>query len=455
MTAVGNGTGILVGSNTTTNKVSASYVKLVDCINYDMNLQYTDGIIDINSGEIDSDKINNPNEVTYNARFHTNKDGDQTQTITGRLKFGTASDPSNISMGEGKYNINDIIFLTNTDLEAGTWTNMTDDAISNTGSTFNIFSDTGIGNCFYIGSTKPIVGFKINVTTSTNDIYTQSDIIMEYWNGSLWTEFYVMNTLADPPFYCNTDHFICIQDKQQVRFGLTTAAPFVNKSLNGFTKKWIRGRLAVAISNLPQAEYIKLHVNQTEVGKDGFVEHFGNSRTHDLLPWMFESMEILGSSLNDQPVYMYDNIGIDRTGNRFDNGVISRKGRINILPKDIDISFPIKFTLSFIGDSDNSGDVIWNIRWISSNIDSNLYRSTLDAPNTLSDENIKTVTTSIPLNHKDKETRQNFTIEINHMNPNPSSKHPDNIWIMIERDGVADTYDGNITMVQTVPYYIR
>ncbi len=41
---------------------------------------------------------------------------------------------------------------------------------------------------------------------------------------------------------------------------------------------------------------------------------------------------------------------------------------------------------------------------------------------------------------------QNFTAEVTHMNPNPtlSIRY---IWIIIERDEITDTYDGNISVI--------
>lgn len=465
MTINYTGTGLVIGSNNTGSIVRLSSVNVLNSIQYDLSILSTNADISIHSSQLDENKINNPNDVIVNANFQYLNQNKKFMTYTGDIKFGTVSNPTVVSFGEGRYDTSYNIILSNNNLDQETiWIENTDAAANDDGITFNLFQKNEPGYCCYIGASHPILGVKICITTATINPVSMDDVIWEYWNGNNWIQFNIMQLYASSPYYCYTiNSCISVADKFQIRFGLTTTTPFVLKTIDDFTAYWIRLRIINTIPSIPVCEYIKVHVSQTEINSDGFIEHFGNARTVGKLSWNFDNGNGTTNYPINQDIFLSKNIIINKKTNAFLQGVLSRISMVGRLASDIDISFPVKLKFSFLVDNNTSGNILWTIRTANTQNNNNVYTNLNDAPIDFDPAYTDTfnIVTTIPENKAYKELRETFSIDVDKINVNP---RPDDgveslLWISIERDAtetnVNDTFDGSVFIIEQDIHYIK
>ena len=451
-----NTTGLNIGSTGINSKVRATLLRFENSTDNDINVASTEANVTIFSSEINSGKINNPNSVRFASKYHGTESNTYFITTSGDLRFGDKKNTTTLSIGQGKYDNEAIAVLSNDNLEVGSWINNTTAAQSFVGSIFNLFSGAAVGNCMYIGRGDSLIGFKINVTTATTSATLKSDIVWEYWDGSSWVEFKVMTNKARQPAYQKDNAAISYVEKLQVRFGIKSTASFVDKTLNGITKNWIRIRVATALSSIPVVEYIKLHTNETKFTPNGFIEHFGDSRSVKLLGWTLGNTEPANASPLNQDLYLSDQLGVGRKENKFADGAIDRLGLNVYLPMDVDNGFPVKLKFAIIGSSGTPGDVEFVARWNTSNAGSNIYRTTGASPTSSPGE--KSFSTIINITAADTEYRGELELDLNEVNPTPATGNSHLLWVTVERDASAgnanDTYPGSVSMIQLSPFYI-
>jgi hypothetical protein len=458
LTATGSERAICCGPTGTNSKIRAVNFNMKDTSVYDLEVLAADAVIDLVGAQMDESKIHNPNGVKINATFHGNKNGKKYQAMTGDVRIGTVNEPTNVAIGEGRYNTDTFVVFQNDNLEAGTWTDVTEEARSIEGSAFDMFAGTAAANCLYIGADTIQRGVKLNVITAVvaGDV-GPTDAVAEYWDGSAWVEFNFMCNESATPFYFLTTPMVNMAGKYQVRFGLHGATTAAKKTLNGEEKFWCRWRIINAWSSLPELEYIKLHTNSTEINKDGFLEYFGDARPIDKLDWSIVMTEPANSSPDNQDVYMSDKLGVGRVENRFKDNTVDRIGLNEFLPTDIDTSFPIKIKFTVIGDTGTDGDAEFVARWNFTNAGDAIYRTTTAAPTSSTGE--QSNSTIITIEEADTSYRGEIQVSLAGTNPNPSNGQPDLVWLTIERDATGgngnDTYPGNVTVVQMGVYYIK
>lgn len=443
-----NNIGVQIGSTNTASRLSANSLAFKDSITYDLDIQATNASIEIYSSHMDDSKLNNPNNINIAIKYVSFKYGSYYQSILGDTQIGSPTEPSKLAIGEGLYINNGIAIYTNNNLESGTWIDNTDSALNLVSVGFDLFQSVSVDNCLYFGSNIDIFGFKINVITPTISVTLLDDLTWEFWNGSAWITFYTMQTYPDYP--CNTyvNSFISIESKFHIRFGLTTTAPFIAKTLNGVSKKWIRLRVVNALSSIPSGEYVKIHTNATLINSDGFIEYFGNARSTKQFPINFSF--ISDASLPDQSFYINPTLSISPTNNVFADGVLSKIGIRFKMPIEIDTSFPIKFNIGFVGNSASAGDVEWILKYTYTTDDDDMYLNSIDASASTATIITKTKITSIGANKNNKDLRDAINMDIYMIPGNPSTTHKYILFATLERDATGtntnDTYPGDIAI---------
>lgn len=449
---------IYVGPNNTNSKIRAINFNMNNTNIYDLDIQATDAHVDLIGAQMNESKINNPNGVKVNAQFNGQNGGKKYQALTGDLRIGTVTEPTNVAIGEGRYNVDDFILFQNSNLEIGTWTDITISAQSELDASIPMFAGTSVGNCIYIGSNQIPRGIKISVTTAVllGDI-SLADVASEYWNGVGWVPLYTMVNNANTPFYYTPDPFVNTAGKFQVRFGLHSGSTLAKKTLNGMEKYWCRWRIINNWSSNPEIEYIKIHTNSTEINKDGFLEYFGDARPISKLDWSIIMTEPANASPDSQDVYLSTQLGVGRVENKFKNNANDRVGLNEFLPTDLDISFPVKIKFSIVGDTATPGAAQLTARWNTSNAGSTVYLTALGAPGTSPGE--KSSSTIINISAAQQVYRGEILVYLTNVNPNPVNGQPDLIWLTIGRDATGsnanDTYVGAVTIVQMGVYYIK
>lgn len=457
LTARGNVTSFYVGSIGTNSKLRANSFSMLESVLYDMDIQSTDSDIGIFSSEIDESKINNPNNVKFIGQSHTNKYSRIYKTHAGDIRFGGREQKTTVSIGQGKYDDTKMVVLTNDNLEGGTWIDHSIAAKDYNIPDFEMFQSTAPGNCCYIGRDINLVGCKMNITMATLSTVTKDDIIWECWDGTAWMPFNVLVTQAETPFYYMMDSVVSALGKYHIRFPSKSSDVIPTKNLNGNDLKWVRLRVVNTLPSIPRSQYVKLHVNQRKINCDGFVENFGDGRVSRRLPWTINDTEPANASPDNQDVYLGDRLGVGRIENRFKDGVVDRLGTNIFLPEDIDNGFPMKLKFAILGDSSTDGDVEFLARWNTSNAGSSVYRSTSGgSPTTTTGE--KSASVIINITDRDTEYRGEIEIDLNRVNPYPSSGTAELLWLTLERNATGsnanDTYPGNVTIIQISAFYM-
>ncbi len=452
-----NNIGVEIGTTGTASRLSTSSLVIKNSVTYDINIQASNANVEIYSSFLDDSKLNNPNNVSVIIRYNSLVYGQAYNSNLGDSSFGSAFIPSKIGVGEGLYINSGVVIMSNNNMTAGTWVDHTYDALICDASIpapgFDIFQDVSSNNCLYFGSEKDIFGFKINVITSTLSITELDDIIWEFWNGSNWIEFYVMQTYPDYP--CNTydKSFVSIVSKFHIRFGLTSNSPFALLSLNGFNKKWLRLRVINTLSSIPRGGYLKIHTNSTRINNDGYTELFGSARTNNALsihPYPSNA------SSGNQAFYLDENISMMKYNNIFPTGSLNRIGFNFKMPTSIDISFPIKLNLSFIGDNTSVGDVEWVFRYTYTKEDSPIHLTLLDSQNN-PNPNVMTITkiTNLLANQDNRDKRDTINIDVHTIPGNPSGVNHIFYGTLERNAGVnLDTYPGNIILAHMDANYV-
>lgn len=452
-----NNIGVEIGTTGTASRLSTSSLVIKNSVTYDINIQASNANVEIYSSFLDDSKLNNPNNVGIIVRYNALVYGQAYNCSIGDSAVGNPFIPSKLGIGEGLYINSGVVIMSNNNMTSGTWVDHTYDALICDASIplpgFDIFQDVSSNNCLYFGSEKDIFGFKINVITSTTSITELDDIIWEFWNGSSWVEFYVMQTYPDYP--CNTydKSFVSIVSKFHIRFGLTSNAPFALLSLNGFNKNWLRLRVVNTLSSIPRGGYLKIHTNSTRINNDGYTELFGSARTNNAL-----SIHPYPSTASpgNQTFYINENLSMMKYNNIFPSNALNRIGFNFKMPTSIDISFPIKLNLSFIGDNTSAGDVEWVFRYTYTKEDSPIYLTLLDSQNN-PNPNVMTITkiTNLLANQNNKDKRDTINIDIHTIPGNPSGVNHIFYGTLERNSGVnLDTYPGNIMLAHIDANYI-
>ncbi|QKF94650.1 hypothetical protein QKU48_gp1192 [Fadolivirus algeromassiliense] len=437
-------------------KASINSLTIRNGITYDLDIQATISDLSIYSSYLDDSKINNPNNVNINIKYNTNQYDCYYQSILGSMQIGSMLRPSELAIGEGLHNTLNLEILTNDNLELGTWTSITNDALGNT-SGFNLFSSNASDNCLYIGSDNNIYGIKIVISTPTLSTTSIDDIIWEYWNGSAWTEFKTMQTKSDSPYYTIGDSFISSSYNYNIRFGLSESTTFTTKTLNSKTKKWVRLRVINTLSSIPVGKYIKIHTNSTKTNIDGFNEYFGNGRIVKNLPIDYNTYTSNSSSSN-QEVFIGKNISMAKINNKFASGSLTRLGFCMKLPNDIDTSFPIKLNIALVTDNIATGNIDWIVRYDITKSDDSVYLNSGDAPTNSPNVTVVEKITTIPANNNNKDIRETISLDINKILPYSSNNPRYILWIGLERDATIsntnDTYSGSASIIMINSEYV-
>lgn len=443
VTAANNNIGLEIGATGTTSILNAAGLGIKNSITYDVNVLPSDAVLQIHSGVLNDTKINNPNKLTLNAVYHLVRYGKYYQSMTGNVLLGSSREPSKLYAGEGHYDVDSVYMLSNSNLEAGTWVDNTAGALSDTEPPFNLFQAVGASNCAYIGRQLGLVGCKMVVDTACSSAVSPGDLAFEYWNGSSWVEFNTAVYKSDAPYYSPSTSPLSAADSYHITFGLTSASPLAVKVINGKSAKWVRMRIVNALPSVPSIQMMKPHPNSTEIDSDGFIKHFGDSRSVRKIALEYAD-NYSAVAPSDQALYNSKSLYVNAVKNSFLPSVLNSVSFAVTLPRNVDISFPLKLALNYTGSS-GAGNVFWRVRFASSAAGSSVYRNSTDAPAGAADESAVTLTTAVSGSDVVTASVVKFPIKVN---VNAESGNVSTLWLTIERDATnpADTYAGNINV---------
>jgi hypothetical protein len=437
--------GVEIGSMGMMSMLCASGLQIKDSVQYDLNILSSDADITINSGSLNDLKFNNPNGVKISAIYNVYRYGKLYQQMTGNSLIGSSTEPSKLFAGEGYYDMNNVHILSNSNMEAGAFVDNTNAALDSAQPPYNLFQGTAVGNCVYIGRQTNPVGCKIQITTATSSAVPKSSFVFEYWSGTAWEELYTNTTYAVPPYYNMEDSFVSEANTYQIYFGIYGSDPALeSKTINGHNAKWVRIRVVTALPSIPQAHILVPHPNSILIGNDGFTTYFGDSRTISKLG--LEYVDRIGNAATpgDQYMYLSKDVYMRFTKNSFLDSTTTGVTFAVTLPKNTDVSFPLKLTFSYAGSSATAGNVFWRVRY-SSAVTSGaaIYQDSASAPSDTPDEKTKTILS--PVTAIDTTISCVVKMSIEDVLVNLQGDKRQVLWLVLERDGAdaSDTYPGN------------
>jgi hypothetical protein len=312
-------------------------------------------------------------ESSFFAYILDTKKDDEGLNIFGELRVGRAEAPSESSFGGGdSYNRNMLVYEYN----GSTYTNVTDSALSI--DSYNVkFPNTSVNTAIYVASTILDSAIHWGIKAYMEDSLTigTGEVVAEYWNGSIWTEFNAMVTDGNSPFMPYAKAYFEQNEATQIRY----ASEMTNDDWQanddpgvGNDHKWIRYRIATSITSGPKIDQIKLHTSRNEINEDGFQEMFGNARNFGNLAITIGAARPFEGNMQNQTIYVDEDLGVGFTQNRFTT-TTDKLGFNGFFPFNFDSSTKLRLTWS--GRYVTGGSAQWTVRyrWISPN--SSLYTS--------------------------------------------------------------------------------
>ena len=329
---------------------------LTNSIIFDIEMTTVGDTLILNNVEGNKDKVSAVLGSELIGSAHNNREGERSFNVLAELHVGTFLHPREAVFGEGDSHILGMEVLRNTNLEAGSWSSITDALKSATGSTATLFTGNNINNAIYIGGMTPFPGVKIDVTTAI--ALSSGELVWEYWEGSTWVPLRVMVTKAAAPYTAYATSAFSNVQNDQIRFGDVTG--WSQKSLNGLNKYWARCRIVTSpISTIPAAESLKLHTNRTEINKDGFLEYFGSARPLQTLPEVHMRLtdDLSGLSPSNENIDFSPTVNLTPIDNEFQNGAIDGFGGTFRVDERLDTSLPINVEVLWTPLGAGAGDV--------------------------------------------------------------------------------------------------
>jgi hypothetical protein len=352
-------TGCDIGPTGTTSKLGIHGVVFHDISGNEIETVNTDCTIYATGGRIRSDKISlpYPNNIIYDV-FHFNSEpSNSSLQVNGILSVGSTMQQSRAFFGCGYSHIFDVTILTNTNMDVGTWDDISvnllvDDTVSSP-----MFAGVTVGNTIYFGDNVIFSAMYASMTSPING----GMVYIEYWNGSAWSMVQIMVRANHPPYNSYSNNFFGVTGEIVINFG-----PMDNwsmKTLNGYNKYWIRFRIMSDISQNPICSRIRIYNDSTSIERDGYVLHYGCSRVRKRHSLTLSDFVVTTGIPTTQDIYLFDDMKVRIPNNRFPNSGTTGIGTIIHIPADIDTSYPITLLHNWVASDNSVGDVVWQLSY--------------------------------------------------------------------------------------------
>lgn len=456
--------GIRINDSGTDSLFSCQGCTTLKSANYDVNILSATGTV-TGTGQFSSDNVNFVAGAKLIGLVVSDKEDDEGVNVYGEFHVGAPEVGSESVFGEGdSYTRGMLVY---TESSVGDFTDVSVIARSASGSTFT-FPGITADNAIYVSSSLTNtsdylehLGIKFKSTLAL--VPGTGEVVIEYWNGTTWTEINGMEVSATSPYYPYAKDYFQHEGSHQIRYDNRLAIDSWTKSdpMNiGEDYYWVRYRIETAITTAPIFEQFKLHTNRFEINSDGWVEYFGKARPLTVIPWDYNSFQPFAASPSNQDLFLFnspvgprEDIGVGRIENSFSAGALDQVGLVIFTPLDMDTSSPLKIRMSYT--SNGTGDVEW---FVNAGIVKNgdlISTTLLGAETTLARESHTSVISTVAIAN----TRVATVIELDLSEAicRREIGAADEIWISISRDGGQgnDTLTDIANVIQISPTYTK
>jgi hypothetical protein len=378
---------------------------------------------------LDGPNLTTDGSSEWTGTWHSAEEEERAVNIEGELRVGSHLRPSEACFGGGDSHTLGMVAKR---FDGATWTDITAELASGSGSTTFAFDGLTVGNELYIGGDVPFPGLKIVTAAAMSG----GAVAADYWDGA-WQPVAWMTSLADPPYTTADQAIFAEVGAHQARFGPTDG--WTTETFDGDTKHWWRLRITSDIAANPRLEQVKLHTNRVEINADGFTEKFGTARVWRQVPIPTNTLEAVGAtSPGDQDLWFGVLGAIGLAENAF-SGVIDESVGVGIpIPFELDTSHKLRVRLKWQPSSAAAGNVTWRVFTAIATAGSVL---TTTSPGVIGDGTPATVTTPAP-GVTGQETISELEVGITGV---VTADRP-TLLLMLQREGSAgtDTYNEDV-----------
>jgi hypothetical protein len=340
--------------------VGISLLTVSNATNWDV-LNESTGRIYIADSVLDETKISTVGLI-QGTRHNRNPVGAIGMVCEGPFSVGSSNANAPAAFGGGGPHLADMRVFT-APTPGGSFTEITDELASTTGSVVDLFEGTGIGNTVYIGDIHDFPGIFADITIP----YDQSGaIVSEYWNGGAWEAVPWMTHKAVAPWSTYGNQLFNVAGPMHMNLGPRPGA--ASTDLGGALPDlyYLRMRITSAITTIPQAERMRIHTDSLVVNEDGTQLYFGKARPIRTLPISYNTFEGAGLAPNPQNI-VYGTYGplsavleVGHLYNSYPNNLTRKIGTEVQLPADLDTSNPLEFEIEWHGGT-STGNMTWEV----------------------------------------------------------------------------------------------
>jgi hypothetical protein len=370
--------GVRIEASDTGSKLSIQGGTVEGSANLNLNVLDTDSIV-VMSALMELDDVYMATGSKFYGTIINLKEGDEGINNLGEFHAGTPELPAESAFGGGDSYTRGMLVYTKT--AAGAFVDVSAEARSASSSTFT-FPGVAADNAIYVASSLkdgvtglPLIHHGLKLDIESAGVFGSGEIVVEYdGDESGWLDLSRMNTDAGSPFIPHAQSVDGLTGGFQVRYNILKMNDGTWDATDpmgiGESYHWIRFRIATAITTAPVFQQFKLHPSRGELNSDGFVEFFGNSRPFRKLDMSFDTGKPVKGNMQDQALWLDENIGISLTKNKF-TATSDVYGWPLVLPNSLDTSTPMFFR--WAGVSSASETIEFTVRWAWQNPDGTMY----------------------------------------------------------------------------------
>lgn len=286
---------------------------------------------------------------------------DPISRVGGGFAIGAAVRPAPFFAGGGGDVTQGMTVLS--DSGGGSFVDNSDAAKSRDGSTFSVWQGTISGGIFYIGSAGfTFPAFYTDVTTAM--VGSASDVVWEFWNGSVWTAVDVMEH-TDDGFDARANRVFQTVGQHYVHVDIDAMGSWDTTTVNSITAYYVRARLAGAITTVPILERTQIATNRLQGSTGGFLTFFGTGQPErELIVHRKLNDDLSGASPSTATFALSSGVTVNFTDMRYNNGADDGNVFEVRLPAGLNTARKLNVVIEFVPKGSGTGQVKLKILFI-------------------------------------------------------------------------------------------